>query len=106
LSLGFAIPCTYAATADVQRGLAGPVTLHLRDAHYPGARRLGHGRDYRYAHDYPHGVVDQQYAPDAVAGREYYQPSGYGAERVRRRAGAGRPAGAAAAAAARGNRRR
>jgi putative ATPase len=70
-----------AATADVQRGLAGPVPLHLRDAHYPGARRLGHGRDYRYAHDYPHGVVEQQYAPDAVAGREYYQPSGYGAER-------------------------
>jgi putative ATPase len=70
-----------AATADVQRGLAGPVPLHLRDAHYPGARRLGHGRDYRYAHDYPDGVVDQQYAPDAIAGREYYQPSGYGAER-------------------------
>src|SRR5687767_3943443 len=70
-----------AAAADVRRGLAGPVPPHLRDAHYPGARKLGHGRGYRYAHDYPHGVVEQQYAPDAVADQEYYQPSGYGAER-------------------------
>jgi len=70
-----------AAAADVRRGLAGPVPAHLRDAHYPGAQRLGHGRGYRYAHDYPHGVVEQQYAPDAIADREYYRPSGYGAER-------------------------
>jgi putative ATPase len=70
-----------AAAADVRRGLAGPVPPHLRDASYPSAKRLGHGRGYRYAHDYPHGVVEQQYAPDAVAGREYYRPSGYGAER-------------------------
>jgi len=70
-----------AATEDVRRGLAGPVPVHLRDAHYPGARKLGHGRGYQYAHDHPNGVVEQQYAPDAVADRDYYRPSGYGAER-------------------------
>jgi putative ATPase len=70
-----------AAAADVRSGLAGPVPIHLRDAHYPGARRLGHGVGYRYAHDYPDAVVEQQYAPDAVAGREYYRPTEHGAER-------------------------
>ena len=70
-----------AAIADVRRGLAGPVPPHLRDAHYAGAARLEHGKGYRYAHDYPHGVVEQQYAPDTVHGRDYYEPSAYGAER-------------------------
>jgi putative ATPase len=70
-----------AALSDVRRGLAGPVPTHLRDAHYPGARTLEHGKGYRYAHDYPHGVVEQQYAPDEVHGRDYYEPSAYGGER-------------------------
>jgi putative ATPase len=70
-----------AALADVRAGLAGPVPAHLRDAHYRGAARLGHGAGYRYAHDEPGGVARQQYAPDAVHGRDYYAPSGYGAER-------------------------
>jgi putative ATPase len=70
------------ALADVRRGLAGPVPAHLRDSHYPGARALEHGAGYRYAHDEPHGVAaGQQYAPDAVRGRDYYAPTGYGAER-------------------------
>ena len=47
----------------------------------PGAKKLGHGKGYRYSHDHPHGVVEQQYAPDAVVGRDYYQP-----DRARRRA--------------------
>ena len=51
-----------AAQADVRAGLAGPVPSHLRDAHYPGAARLGHGHDYEYPHDFPEGVVAQQYA--------------------------------------------
>jgi putative ATPase len=68
------------AIADVQRGLIGPVPAHLRDTSYRGAKRLGHGKGYRYAHDYPGGVVEQQYAPDAVAGREYYLPTRHGAE--------------------------
>ncbi|MGH8869312.1 MAG: replication-associated recombination protein A [Actinomycetes bacterium] len=70
------------ALADVRRGLAGPVPAHLRDAHYAGAGRLGHGEGYRYAHDAPGGVATQQYAPDAVADREYYRPTRYGAERA------------------------
>jgi putative ATPase len=69
-----------AATADVRAGLAGPVPVHLRDAHYPGAQRLGHGRGYEYPHDAPEGVVAQQYAPDALAGRRYYEPTRHGAE--------------------------
>ena len=69
-----------AAAADVRAGLAGPVPVQLRDAHYPGAARLGHGRGYQYPHDYPDGVVAQQYAPDSLAGRRYYEPSRHGAE--------------------------
>jgi putative ATPase len=70
-----------AAEADLAAGLAGPVPAHLRDAHYPGAARLGHGQGYRYAHSYPHGVVEQQYPPDPLVGRDYYRPTDNGAER-------------------------
>ncbi|MFL6240742.1 MAG: replication-associated recombination protein A [Actinomycetes bacterium] len=70
-----------AAASDVRAGLAGPVPSHLRDSHYPGAKRIEHGKGYRYSHDFPGGVVAQQYAPDAVAGREYYRPGDAGAER-------------------------
>ncbi|GAA2090498.1 replication-associated recombination protein A [Actinomadura alba] len=68
------------AMGDVRRGLVGPVPSHLRDAHYKGAAKLGHGKGYKYAHDHPGGVVEQQYAPDAVRGREYYRPTRHGAE--------------------------
>ena len=69
-----------AASQDVRAGLTGPVPPHLRDAHYPGASRLGHGKDYQYPHDLPEAVAAQRYAPDSVAGRQYYQPSRHGAE--------------------------
>jgi putative ATPase len=69
-----------AAGADVRAGKVGPVPPHLRDAHYAGSRKLGHGTSYRYAHDAPFGVVEQQYAPDVVADAEYYQPTTLGAE--------------------------
>ncbi|HEX6921619.1 MAG TPA: replication-associated recombination protein A, partial [Actinomycetes bacterium] len=69
-----------AAIADVRRGLTGPVPAALRDAHYAGASRVGHGRGYVYPHDEPGGVAAQQYAPDGVVGREYYRPTRYGAE--------------------------
>jgi putative ATPase len=69
-----------AAAADVRAGLAGPVPAHLRDAHYAGAERLGHGQGYAYPHDDPAGVVTQQYAPDSIAGRTYYRPSRHGTE--------------------------
>jgi len=78
-----------AADADVRAGLAGAVPPHLRDAHYPGAGRLGHGEGYRYPHDFSGGVVAQRYAPDQVADRTYYEPTRHGleervAERVER----------------------
>jgi putative ATPase len=69
-----------AAQADVAAGLTGAVPPHLRDAHYAGARRLGHGEGYVYPHDLPEGVAAQRYAPDAIAGRVYYEPTGHGME--------------------------
>jgi putative ATPase len=69
-----------AADADVKAGLAGPVPAHLRDAHYRGAQRIGHGHGYEYPHDYEGGIVEQQYAPDNVAGRRYYEPTQHGTE--------------------------
>ena len=70
-----------AALADVRGGLAGAVPPALRDRHYPGAAKLGHGDRYRYPHDVPEGVVAQQYPPDELVGRDYYQPADRGAER-------------------------
>ncbi len=70
------------ALADVRAGRGGGVPRHLRDAHYAGSRGLGHGVGYQYPHDDPRGVVPQRYAPDDVADREYYRPSGHGAERA------------------------
>lgn len=70
-----------AAIGDVRAGRTGLVPRALRDAHYAGARGLGHGNGYRYPHDDPRGVTTQQYAPDEVVGRDYYQPTRHGAER-------------------------
>jgi len=70
-----------AALGDVRAGLVGAVPPQLRDAHYGGARKLGHGTTYAYAHDDPRGVVEQQYAPDPVADKAYYEPGTRGAER-------------------------
>jgi putative ATPase len=69
-----------AASADVRAGRIGPVPGHLRDAHYGGAKKIGHGSGYKYAHDEPFGIAQQQYAPDVVADAEYYQPTALGAE--------------------------
>ncbi len=69
-----------AASADVRAGRIGPVPSHLRDAHYAGSKKLGHGKGYRYAHDEPYGIAHQQYAPDVVADAAYYQPTALGAE--------------------------
>jgi len=69
------------AIADVRAGGFGRVPVHLRDAHYPGAKRLGHGKGYRYAHDSDVGVVAQQYLPDSLRGRRYYEPTNHGLER-------------------------
>jgi putative ATPase len=69
-----------AALADVRAGLAGPIPAHLRDGHYRGAARLGHGTGYQYPHDVPGGIAAQQYAPDTVHGKRYYHPTRHGAE--------------------------
>ncbi|MFF7869651.1 replication-associated recombination protein A [Streptomyces qaidamensis] len=69
-----------AALADVRQGLAGPVPAHLRDSHYKGATKLGHGQGYVYPHDLPEGIAAQQYAPDELKDREYYAPTRHGAE--------------------------
>lgn len=70
-----------AAIADIRKGGFGRVPLHLRDAHYPGAKRLGHGRGYLYPHDNEFGIVPQQYLPDELRDRRYYAPKSLGAER-------------------------
>ena len=69
-----------AAIEDVRAGKAGPVPKHLRDGSYPGASRLGHGKGYQYAHNSEHGVVAQQYPPDALIGKNYYDPTDRGFE--------------------------
>jgi putative ATPase len=71
-----------AAMADVRAGAVGAVPPHLRDGHYAGAARLGNAIGYRYPHNVPDGVLTQQYPPDELVGRDYYQPAGRGAERA------------------------
>ncbi len=70
-----------AAMSDVRAGGVGDVPKHLRDGHYAGAKGLGNGVGYRYAHDAPAGVVRQQYPPDELVGRDYYVPTNHGHER-------------------------
>ena len=65
---------------DVRKGAGGEVPVHLRDAHYQGAKVLGHGKGYDYPHDDPRGWVPQEYRPADVADRVYYEPSDHGFE--------------------------
>jgi putative ATPase len=65
------------ALRDVREGRLLPVPVHLRDAHYPGAKRLGHGEGYQYAHDRPDGIAQQDYLG---VEREYYRPTDRGFE--------------------------
>jgi putative ATPase len=66
------------ARADVREGRLLPVPVHLRDSHYAGSKRLGHGEGYQYAHDAPEGVAAQEYLG---VEREYYRPTDRGFER-------------------------
>lgn len=68
------------ALADLRSGKGGPVPAHLRDAHYAGAKKLGHGEGYLYAHDAPHSVAAQQYLPDDLQSTQYYRPTENGTE--------------------------
>ncbi|MCP8967276.1 replication-associated recombination protein A [Ectobacillus ponti] len=69
------------AIADVRSGKFGEIPDHLKDAHYSGAAKLGHGVGYKYPHDYPNGWVQQQYLPDELAGTCYYEPKEAGEEK-------------------------
>ena len=75
-----------AAIADVKAGKVGPVPPHLRDAHYAGAKKIGHGSSYQYSHNDPRGIVPQQYAPDVDRRHRLLQ-----AHPSRRRGGVRRP---------------
>jgi len=71
---------------DLKKRPQGPVPLHLRDTSYWGAKRLGHGKGYQYAHDFPSGYVPQQYIPDGAVSGPLYLPTEHGYEaEVRRR---------------------
>jgi putative ATPase len=76
----------WSAMTEVRERAAGAVPLHLRDASYGGAKKLGHGKGYAYPHDDPTGWVDQQYLPDDLVGKHFYDPSPHGHEgRIRDR---------------------
>lgn len=67
--------------ADVVRQTGSlPIPSHLQDAHYKGAKNLGHGVGYKYAHDYKNHYVKQQYLPYELNGKEFYRPDGNGYE--------------------------
>ena len=75
----------YMAVDEAQEAvrLKGNFTVpsHLRDCHYSGAEKLGHGDGYKYAHDYPNHYVKQQYLPDGLEGSTFYRPSENGYEK-------------------------
>jgi putative ATPase len=75
-----------AAMADVRDRPTGSVPTHLRDAHYPGAAKLGHGKGYVYPHDTPEGWVEQQYRPTELddAAEPYWRPTDRGGDVDRR----------------------
>ncbi|MCR6546789.1 replication-associated recombination protein A [Dehalobacterium formicoaceticum] len=69
------------ALSDVKVRPTGEVPMHLRDAHYQGAKKLGHGKHYQYPQDYPGNFIAQQYLPEELAGTIYYHPTENGLEK-------------------------
>ncbi|MBT2677359.1 replication-associated recombination protein A [Bacillus sp. ISL-35] len=69
------------ALEDVRNGNVGEIPIHLKDAHYSGAKILGHGSGYKYPHDYPNSWVNQQYLPESLKDKKYYQPKQNGYEK-------------------------
>ncbi|MFY0757453.1 replication-associated recombination protein A [Metabacillus dongyingensis] len=63
-----------AAIADIRSGKSGEIPAHLKDAHYKGAEKLGRGIDYQYPHDFENGWVKQQYLPNSLKKKKYYDP--------------------------------
>lgn len=70
------------AMEAVKNTMTAPVPVHLQDGHYKSSHKLGHGVGYRYAHDYPNHYVKQQYLPDGLTDRKFYQPSDNGYEKT------------------------
>ncbi len=70
-----------AAAMEVVKSTTTTVPVHLKDRHYKGAAKLGHGEGYRYAHDYPEHYVKQQYLPDEIIGKTFYHPTDIGYEK-------------------------
>ena len=59
---------------DLDNINVGDIPLHLKEAHYAGAKKLGRGVDYKYPHDYPNNYIKQQYLPDEIKHKKYYVP--------------------------------
>ena len=70
------------ALQTVEKEKTGEVPIHLRDAHYKGASKLGHGEGYKYPHNYEHHYVPQQYLPDRLISKKFYSPSANGYEKT------------------------
>ncbi|MGD9677249.1 MAG: replication-associated recombination protein A [Vulcanibacillus sp.] len=68
------------ALSDIRSGKLGEVPKHLKDAHYKGAKTLGHGEGYKYPHDFPKHYVAQEYMPIGLENRKYFEPSDQGME--------------------------
>jgi putative ATPase len=68
-----AINAIDAALADISNTDTGDIPQHLKDAHYGGAKKLGRGIDYKYPHDYPGHYIEQQYLPDNIKDKKYYE---------------------------------
>ena len=68
-----------AAMADLKNGKSGDIPAHLKDAHYSGSQKLGHGLTYQYPHSYENHYVAQQYLPDAIKDQHYYE---YGPNKI------------------------
>ena len=69
------------AANEAVRNYKTTVPVHLQDAHYKGAQKLGHGTGYKYAHDYPGHYVKQQYLPDEIKDARFYEPGDLGYEK-------------------------
>lgn len=72
----------FAAEEAIKKGHLGEVPVYLKDSHYGGAGKLGHGVGYKYAHDYPNHYVKQQYLPDGMEHMQFYRPSDNGYEKT------------------------
>lgn len=68
-----AINAIDAAIADIRAGNTGDIPMHIRDSHYGGAQKMGRGLEYKYPHSYPNSYVEQQYLPDSLKDRKYYE---------------------------------